>query len=331
MDAEHPTTCFELLRQGRVVIAGLESEVARLQVQVRDLNDNLKLKQQDGGHRTTRREELLRRQKPAKAEPQAPHTSSAAAPAPRRGDTQSLQRDFDCLHLAAEAEAHEGNLPAAGALFQATAMSSRASNKTVEAGTSTEHAFQKSKSSTESNMVAIFGTPPHFSPLAAQSRTSYVDQARAPQSRTTSQRTDANGAAPAGASRSLGRTDASGAAPAGATQTFREMMVKRMMTTPDAPPTPMDFRAFKSFARVQARPVRTFTTAPVDGGEVLAHRYKAVWGIATGSCQATGDDEDTKDTGSDADGSSPRRSPVRAGGQTTVEHKGRRQVVPIWE
>ena len=60
MDAEHSTTCFELLRQGRVVIAGLESEVARLQVQVRDLNDNLKLKQQDGGH-----------------------------------DTQSLQRDFD--------------------------------------------------------------------------------------------------------------------------------------------------------------------------------------------------------------------------------------------
>ena len=72
------------------------------------------------------------------------------------------------------------------------------------------------------------------------------------------------------------------------------------------------------------------SVGPVDGGEVLAHRYKAVWGIATGSCQATGDDEDTKDTG-DADGSSPRRSPVRAGGQTTVEHKGRRQVVPIWE
>ena len=81
-----------------------------------------------------------------------------------------------------------------------------------------------------------------------------------------------------------------------------------MMTTPDAPPTPMDFRAFKSFARVQARPVRTFTTAPVDGGEVLAHRYKAVWGIATGSCQTTGDDEDTKDTG-DADDSSPDGHP----------------------
>ena len=223
---------------------------------VRDLNNNLKLKQQDGGHRTTRREELLRRQKTAKAEPQAPHTSSAAAPAPRRaaaprrGDTQSLQPDFDCLHLAAEAGTHESDLPAAGALFQATARSSRASNKTVEAGTSTEHAFEKSKSSTESfeNMVATFGTPPHFSPLAALSRTSYVDQARASQSRTTSQRTDANGAALAGAS--LGRTDASGAAPAGATQTFREMMVERMMTTPDAPPTPMDFRAFKSFARV---------------------------------------------------------------------------------
>ena len=248
MDAEHPTTCFELLRQGRVVIAGLESEVARLQVQVRDLNDNLKLKQQDGGHRTTRREELLRRQKPAKAEPQAPHTSSAAAPAPRRGDTQSLQRDFDCLHLAAEVGAHEGNLPAAVALFQATARSSSASNNTVEAGTSTEHAFEKSKSSESfENMVATFGTPPHLPPMAAPSSTPYVDQARAPQSRTTrtSQRTEANGAAPAGAS--LGRTDASGAAPAGATQTFREMMVKRMMSTPDAPPTPMNF---KRFARV---------------------------------------------------------------------------------
>ena len=248
MDAEHPTMCFELLRQGRVVIAGLESEVARLQVQVRDLNNNLKLKQQDGGHRTTRREELLRRQKTAKAEPQAPHTSSAAAPAPRRGDTQSLQRDCDCLHLAAEVGAHEGNLPAAVALFQATARSSSASNNTVEAGTSTEHAFEKSKSSESfENMVATFGTPPHVPPMAAPSSTPYVDQARAPQSRTTSQRTDANGAALAGAS--LGRTDASGAAPAGATQTFREMMVKRMMSTPDAPPTPMDFRAFKSFAR----------------------------------------------------------------------------------
>jgi len=143
MDAEHPTTCFELLRQGRVVIAGLESEVARLQVQVRDLNDNLKLKQQDGGH-----------------------------------DTQSLQRDFDCLRLAAEAEAHDSDLAAAGSQFRATGRSS------VEGGTSTEHALKKSKSF--ENMVAIFGTPPLFSPLAAPSRTSYVDQARVPQSRTTS-------------------------------------------------------------------------------------------------------------------------------------------------
>ena len=61
-------------------------------------------------------------------------------------------------------------------------------------------------------------------------------------------------------------------------------------------------------ARPQARPVCVFMTAPVDGGEVLANRYKAVWGIATGSCQATGDDEDTKDTG-DADGSSPDGHP----------------------
>ena len=63
-------------------------------------------------------------------------------------------------------------------------------------------------------------------------------------------------------------------------------------------------------ARPQARPVRMFMTGPVDGGEVLAHRYKAVWGIATGSCQATGDDEDTKDTG-DAGMLKPVNAPQR--------------------
>ena len=73
--------------------------------------------------------------------------------------------------------------------------------------------------------LPFFGTPPLFSPLAAPSRTSYVDQARVPQSRTTS----------------LGRTDANGAAPAraGATMTFEQVMARRMMTTPDAPPTPL--------------------------------------------------------------------------------------------
>ena len=56
LDAEHATSCTqELLRQGRVVTAGLMSEVSRLQ----ELNDNLKVKLQDardGGHRMTRRE-----------------------------------------------------------------------------------------------------------------------------------------------------------------------------------------------------------------------------------------------------------------------------------
>ena len=264
MDAEHPTTCFELLRQGRVVIAGLESEVARLQVQVRDLNDNLKLEQQDGGHRTTRREELLRRQKPAKAAPQALCTSSAAH---SREDGRALSQDaleafavlassnssnahhpvahaahgqdggsspapitatIDCLHLAAEAEAHDSDLAAAGSQFRATARSS------VEGGTSTEHALKKSKSF--ENMVAIFGTPPltMISPLAAP----YVDQARVTQSRTTS----------------LGHTDPNGAAPAraGATRTFEQVMSSRLMMTPDAPPTPLS--TAQTETRVRAPP-----------------------------------------------------------------------------
>ena len=178
LDAEHATTCTqELLRQGCVVIAGLVSEVSRLQ----DLNDNLKVKLQDSDHRMTRSEGLLRRQKPAKASPQSPRASSAArrpAPAPRRGmpreDGRALSQDaleafavlassnssnahhpvahaahgqdggsspapitatIDCLHLAAEAEAHDSDLAAAGSQFRATGRSS------VEGGTSTEHAL----------------------------------------------------------------------------------------------------------------------------------------------------------------------------------------------
>jgi len=264
LDAEHATACTqELLRQGRVVTAGLMSEVSRLQ----ELNDNLKVKLQDardGGHRMTRREELLRRQKPAKAAPQALRTSSAAH---SREDGRALSQDaleafavlassnssnahhpvahaahgqdggsspapitatIDCLHLAAEAEAHDSDLAAAGSQFRATARSS------VEGGTSTEHALKKSKSF--ENMVVIFGTPPltMISPLAAP----YVDQARVPQSRTTS----------------LGHTDPNGAAPAraGATRTFEQVMSSRLMMTPDAPPTPLS--TAQTETRVRAPP-----------------------------------------------------------------------------
>ncbi len=47
---------------------------------------------------------------------------------------------------------------------------------------------------------------------------------------------------------------------------------------------------------------REATTVPVDGGEVLASRYKAVWGIGSGSREATGDDDYdsmASDTGDD--------------------------------
>ena len=214
----------------------------------------------------TRREELLRRQKPAKPGTQALRTSSAAAapaaaaPDPRRCDTQSLQRDFDCLHLAAEAESHKSDLLAAGAPFRATA---RSSNKTVEA--------------------------------------SYVDQARVPQSRTIPLGcTGASGAFPA----SLGRTDANGApARAGATLTFHQVMTslmeKRMMTTSDAPPTPPTRRPSPSPARrpspspstAQRRASPSPSTTPVvdspcrmqykmrqdsNGWRQLGERYKKV-------------------------------------------------------
>ena len=244
LDAEHATTCTqELLRQGCVVIAGLVSEVSRLQ----DLNDNLKVKLQDSDHRMTRSEGLLRRQKPAKASPQSPRASSAArrpAPAPRRG---MPREDGRALRQALQ------DALAAGSVVLVSSNSSNAHHPVAHTahGQDGEHARKKSKSrriaSTESfeNMVAIFGTPPQTSPRAAPSRTSYVDQACAPQSRTIS----------------LGRTDANGA-----------LQARQAMGAASFPSRPAEARSVSRSS--VAQPSRA---ASRNANDVLAARYKRVW------------------------------------------------------
>ena len=125
---------------------------------------------------------------PASARGEMKSTMASPDPAFTRGDTESLQQDFDSLHLHLAEEAECATRVCCNVMEHRISAAARPSNKTVEGGTRTEHAVEKSKSSKTSfeSMVAIFGTPPTSTWLSATSRSEDVDQASMLQARTIS-------------------------------------------------------------------------------------------------------------------------------------------------